>query len=143
MCPVSARLESQKSADSGFEELLSHQSVTGSIGEAKLKFKTALSLGQSLCNALKQQIKVKDDILAEEMGSVNAIEKQLKKFRREMQKDANVQYSNINRALDSVFTATEELTDNLLSLSNAKDITGYIMAPGRDRIPEHRDPEQL
>ena len=126
--PVSARLESQKSADSGFEELFQViKSVTGSIGEgAKLKFQTALSLGQSLCNALKQQIKVKDDILAEEMGSVNAIEKQLKKFRREMQKDANVQYSNINRALDSVFTATEELTDNLLSLSNAKDITGYI-----------------
>merc|ERR1712176_57427 len=56
--PVSARLESQKSADSGFEELFQViKSVTGSIGEgAKPKFQTALSLGQSLCNALKQQI---------------------------------------------------------------------------------------
>ena len=128
--PVSAKLEMQETggAESGFGELSQViESATGGVGAgAKLKFQTALSLGQSLCNALKQQIKVKDDKLKEESRVLEAISKQLKRFGRDMHKDASVQYSNISRSLDSVFSATEELTDSLLSLGNAKDISGYI-----------------
>jgi len=133
--PVSAKLEEENSADSGFGQL--NQVIKDSTGAAlgdgwKLKFQTALSLGQSLCNALKEQIRVKNEVLVQETKVVESIAKQMKKFSREMQRDANVQYSNMNRSMDSVFKATEELTDNLLSLNNAKDISGYIS--GKDTV---------
>ena len=135
--PVSAKLELQnKKEESGFESLQKAvTSATGGLGDAaKLKFTTALSLGQSLCNALKEQIKVKNAALEEEKAVVDSVSKQVKQFRREMQKDANVQYSNIRRSLDSVVSASEELTDTLLSLSNAKDITGYVVGSDKAKI---------
>merc|ERR1712224_343752 len=115
--PVSAKLEEENSADSGFGQL--NQVIKDSRGAAlgegwNLKFQTALSLGQSLCNALKEQIRVKNEVLVQETKVIESIAKQMNKFSREMQRDANVQYSNMNRSMDSVFKATEELTDKLL-----------------------------
>jgi small GTP-binding protein len=130
--PVSAKLElggSSSGEDSGFSSLLKQirESTNGVGTGAKLKFTTALSLGQSLSNALKQQITVKEKALRKEAAVVESVSKQMKQFKREMAKDANVQYVKINKAVDSVSDATEELTDTVLSLSNVKGITSYLL----------------
>ena len=88
---------------------------------------TGLSLGQSLLSALKEQIDVQAKALDREGKALASIPKQLAKFKREMQKDASIQYSNVERVLDNAMKATDELTDSLLSLGNTEAISNYVL----------------
>lgn len=133
--PVSARLalglarDTSQWEESGFRSLVQVVEATMAEGDdgMRLKLNTGLSLGQSLLSALKEQIDVQAKALDREGKALASIPKQLAKFKREMQKDASIQYSNVERVLDNAMKATDELTDSLLSLGNTEAISNYVL----------------
>jgi len=116
--------------ESGFQGLLDVVNMTlDQKGVAmQLKFNTASSLGQSLAGALKEQIKVQQDALEQESQAIDAVSTQLGEFKKEMRRDASVQYASMDSVLDSAMTAVDEITDSILSLGNAKAVSSYVLS---------------
>ncbi|KAG1680578.1 hypothetical protein FOA52_015025 [Chlamydomonas sp. UWO 241] len=99
----------------------------GNAGEGvRLKLQTPLYVADALMGACGRALQSDLDAARAELRAVKLVEEQLATFKREMERDAEVQRESLNKVLRDATARLEEFVDKTIQLANTDLLPTYI-----------------